>query len=532
MTPTSVITDRDTLRKASARRTAHQLQDARLPAHAAEGPGAVGAQRAGDAALCGRGRAAHFRRRARYRSRTAACAACARASETPENHLICVGTSATLGAQADTAPLREYARQVFGSPFEDGSVITEHRLSAAEFLGDATIEHVLQPRADFADVLDPDRYASQEAAVAAWFPVFFPELPRPAQVADPAWRVELGGLLKKHLLFVNLLKLLKGGIVDLAELMQQLQGPLPGVRSTAYPRGARRAPRARGVGALPRDPSSPILPFVIVRAQVWMRELRRMVARVAAQPANVDLRSAADLRAEPGGFYLPLVQCSECHTTGMAGAAAAGQPEALEPPRRDLQHLVLRAARGRAPLCRQRVESTAGRWRATAPVRRVRQSADERRAVSRVRASGAGAMYSGRRRHAPALEATWPSRGTTTLAQLAAARHRQILLGARNATLGSQVVERSWASPFNDDKKLIAFSDSVQDAAHRAGFFGARTYANTVRTALAKAIDHAGTARRAMERVPGSSAQCFGGKTARRSIWPSSASWPSSSART
>jgi DEAD/DEAH box helicase domain-containing protein len=57
------------------------------------------------------------------------------------------------------------------------------------------------------------------------------------------------------------------------------------------------------------------------------------------------------------------------------------------------------------------------------------------------------------------------------------------LLGARNATLGSQVVDASWASVFNDDKKLIAFSDSVQDAAHRAGFFGARNWQNNVRTA-------------------------------------------------
>jgi DEAD/DEAH box helicase domain-containing protein len=52
------------------------------------------------------------------------------------------------------------------------------------------------------------------------------------------------------------------------------------------------------------------------------------------------------------------------------------------------------------------------------------------------------------------------------------------------------VVAESWASPFNDDKKLIAFSDSVQDAAHRGGFFGARTYTNTVRTAMARAIDY------------------------------------------
>jgi DEAD/DEAH box helicase domain-containing protein len=71
-------------------------------------------------------------------------------------------------------------------------------------------------------------------------------------------------------------------------------------------------------------------------------------------------------------------------------------------------------------------------------------------------------------------------------------RDELLLLGARNATLGSQVVENSWASPFNDDKKLIAFSDSVQDAAHRAGFFGARTYMNNVRTAWAHVMDELG----------------------------------------
>src|SRR5690606_10929496 len=64
----------------------------------------------------------------------------------------------------------------------------------------------------------------------------------------------------------------------------------------------------------------------------------------------------------------------------------------------------------------------------------------------------------------------------------------------RIATLGSQVVEATWASVFNDDKKLIAFSDSVQDAAHRAGFFGARTYLNNVRMALAQVMDEVVTA--------------------------------------
>ncbi len=45
---------------------------------------------------------------------------------TPAGHLICVGTSATLGDTLDTESLREYARQVFGVPFDESSVITVH----------------------------------------------------------------------------------------------------------------------------------------------------------------------------------------------------------------------------------------------------------------------------------------------------------------------------------------------------------------------------------------------------------------------
>ena len=146
---------------------------------------------------------------------------------TPVGHLICAGTSATLGGNAETAPLREYARQVFGVEFPDGSVVTENRLTEAEFLGDSTIEYVLYPRTDFDTVLDADQYLTQQKAVEAWFTLFFPGLDQPADVNDLAWRIALGSLLKKHLLFVNLLKVLKGRILSLAELQQQMQGPLP-----------------------------------------------------------------------------------------------------------------------------------------------------------------------------------------------------------------------------------------------------------------------------------------------------------------
>ena len=225
-----------------------------------------------------------------------------------------------LGATTDTAPLREYARQLFAAPFAEGAVIVEDRLSVAEFLGDSTIEHVLQPRADFGEVWNPARYLGQEEAVAAWFKVFFPELPAPADVKDRAWRVILAERLKRHLLFVNLLKLMKGGVIDYADLLRQLQGPLP---ADARPHVRQVLDALLVLVAWARSEDG-VPPFVTLRLQVWIRELRRMVARVAAAAETVDMRADADLAAAPGALYLPLVQCSECHTTGWLSRLAPG----------------------------------------------------------------------------------------------------------------------------------------------------------------------------------------------------------------
>ena len=403
---------------------------------------------------------------------------------TPDGHLICVGTSATLGDAADTAPLREYARQVFGVPFDAQAVITENRLSAVEFLGDASIEHVLHPRSDLGTVLDPTQYTSPDAALAAWVPVFFPEVPVPTAVSDSAFRVALGAMLKRHLLFANLIRLLKGRVSSLPDLHQQMQGPLP---ESARAHIRLVLDTLLALVAWARAPGGQV-PLVTLRVQVWMRELRRMVGKVTADHAQVALRPDKDLKAHPDGLYLPLLQCSECHTTGWLSRLApashklstrldeiyntwfSGRSEAvrLYPgavwPRPSVagvpQHVCCACGN---------VQSNPGTCQACGH--------DELVAVFRTTGT--------RSRTRGNATFTWHDSTCPACGQ----RDRQVLLGARNATLGAQVVAESWASPFNDDKKLIAFSDSVQDAAHRAGFFGARTYLNTVRTAIARAID-------------------------------------------
>lgn len=62
-------------------------------------------------------------------------------------------------------------------------------------------------------------------------------------------------------------------------------------------------------------------------------------------------------------------------------------------------------------------------------------------------------------------------------------------IGAQSATLASVAIDEMFGSILNNDPKLLAFTDSVQDASHRAGFFSARTYHFTFRTALQHVIN-------------------------------------------
>lgn len=406
--------------------------------------------------------------------------------KSPADSVIHVGTSATLGGGTDTAPLREYARQIFGTEFGPDSVVTENRLTEAEFLGNLPIEYVLFPSPGFVESLDPEKYTGAHEALATWFEMFFPGERAPADINNLEWRVRLGELLKRHLLFINLLKILKGKVVSLDDLQVQMQGPLP---EALRPHCAKVLDALLALVGWARSDTSG-QPFVNLRVQLWLRELRRMVASVESKPEEIKLRASSDVLSDGSRINLPLVQCPDCHSTAWLSKTTQGRsvvskeldsiyncwfsshpevlrlydPAALKRPRCNgyEQHLCVRC--GSLQDANQQCQGCGNKE--LAPVFRV--------TATFVRSFPNGNQIL---KH----DKTCPACGTD---------NDPILLGIRSTTLGAVTVEQSWASPYNDDKKLIAFSDSVQDAAHRAGFFSARTYLNTVRIGLTKVIDN------------------------------------------
>ena len=75
-------------------------------------------------------------------------------------------------------------------------------------------------------------------------------------------------MIKRHLLFANLIRLLNGRVISLPELQQQMPGPLP---------ESARAPIRLGLDALLALVAWALAPdgkgpLVTLRLQVWMRE--------------------------------------------------------------------------------------------------------------------------------------------------------------------------------------------------------------------------------------------------------------------
>ena len=475
--------------------------------------------------------------------------------EASRDRLICAGTSATLGEEADDAELLAYVSRIFDQPFEPGAIVGEVRQSIDAFLGDAVISRHLHAADDLPARVDPTRHATAAAYIRAQHELFF-GAPIEGDFASDAWRPALGDRLREHSTFVNLLRVLDGRPTPMSDIVGRLRHSLPvandrealGVLNSlcALISVARRREGTGGGGGL--------RPFLQVGLHLWVRELRRMVCSLyeeategsveespdrraggtngADPPAGSGIETPAsngtppaamngaaagphtsarrtiatpaahavgggaiprwlrffdDLKPDEPSIHLPLIQCRECHVTGW-GAVKRPAEQRLEGD--------LRVFYNRFFL---RDIDVAYLFPAPAPpgVRgldvTVCGACGMVQAADATACTGCQAERLVRVFRPVSIESR--GRGETGSMKLSrdcsycGAREALIIVGARAASLLSVSLGQAQGSRYNDDRKVIAFSDNVQDAAHRAGFFAARTAGVGLRAAIAQVVE-------------------------------------------
>jgi DEAD/DEAH box helicase domain-containing protein len=412
---------------------------------------------------------------------------------TPEGHLCCVGTSATMGGDtgggtSSRTQLVDYAEQIFGEVFEDDAVVTEARVPADEFLP-LMVDHFHVPSESEIQQLDPERYQDAETYVRRQQELWFDTVYEP---------VKLGKELAKHTVFQSLVRMATSEPKSFEELVSAFarQGPLrEGSRRhirlalvsiltlTSYARrtlGPNRKPETNSEE--PQEPqeqqAQQIAPLVELRVQLWQREMRRMVASVGDRPA---LRFYDDLTREQRKLHLPVIYCRECGTMGWATMVDKDKKSDLSVNLKSLYQAYFAydprvkfmfPADGGPKGLRYAINTGTLMRKGRADTEE-----DDGETLVVVIPENTHKTKRGLRSHhdCPMCEAS----------------DSLSLIGFQAATLTSAYINQLFASGFNDDKKLLTFSDSVQDAAHRAGFFGARTWQFNLRIAMQKVIDKA-----------------------------------------
>lgn len=252
---------------------------------------------------------------------------------TPEEHLICVGSSATLGSGEEAATdLRRYAETIFGEPFDEDAVVRETRKTPSEVFGDP--EYLDRPEPpDIHAALREAAEMDQPGAARRLAACLFPDRDDPdlafldeGDPSDPAWRIALGDRLVQHHLCQRTLKIIaenKGpasleavaaGLGQVRVIRDWVEADL---RALAELVVALVAWARSGAVESPR-------PLFNVRLQLWIREMARMVTtlpRLAAGGvrSTMDLFHALDLDQHMLRRTLPVVNCNRCGATAHLG---------------------------------------------------------------------------------------------------------------------------------------------------------------------------------------------------------------------
>ncbi|MCT9934557.1 DEAD/DEAH box helicase [Planotetraspora sp. A-T 1434] len=412
-----------------------------------------------------------------------------------------VATSATLGENGassgtpgeggprgsmgrDGGSIREVAEQVFGTAFPEDAVVGEDRLSAEEFIGDIDVTLPLPGPDDLIACGDPLRQPGAMDQIAA-----------AVTGRNDLSPQELGKVLKRHILTQAVLDVLSDRPRPFDEMLELLP------RRGAYNWGAfirdnpvRAATAlARFVALLSqaRDPDNPKRPFLLVETHMWVRAVSRLLRLVHHTPAFAWIGEPAVTDADStlnvlGKTRLPAVYCRHCGRSGWAAFSPERDPgELVTTPEKIYRAAVGSEKKRVRPLIqatRSEVEATVRnlgildgeRVRPFDPAKDTYGEGDIVFVLTNLDTKQE-ANNAAEQDRCPACEMDQGIR----------------FLGAGLASLASVAITQLFAGNQLEveQRKTLLFNDSVQDAAHRAGFVANRSYAFSLRRLLTSRLD-------------------------------------------
>ena len=394
-----------------------------------------------------------------------------------------IGTSATIGSGEESKQLLcDYASDVFGEVFLPENVIEEHRVPASELFQGEGGPFMPPPRALDHLVMREDESHDDyiRRQMALWFVYAENE-------------EEKGTAIKETLSAYQIVRDLFGvceesGIILVSDLIRKLSDWNSSYGTLEEKYKVEIIESLLALIAEAKIKSGKIkIPFLPLQVQLWIRELsgiRRLVCEEPKFTWRSDQNTADNAEAA-----LPMYYCRECGASGWittksdllnkfdTDGSAAAQAFMSRSTKVWLLNTLSEAhkpdQKAGFELIQERVKKDT---LDIVPHLDPDESQMEVIACRRVEQSRAGHNRS--THHCPEC--------TTNFDDLS-------IVGARSATLSSlsvsQILSSNLDSASDKERKILTFTNSVQDAAHLSGFFTSREYRFTMRASIQRIIE-------------------------------------------
>ena len=389
-----------------------------------------------------------------------------------------VGTSATIGSGEDSIQLlTEYAEKVFGETFDKEAIITENRVSVNDFfeLPDDSLEKYIPRQIGLLEsrLRENETYAN-----------YIARQKRLWQMPESLDEVQLGDELKKLKLMKDLISLTSSNIVKLDVLLKKLADVNPDFKRLAeWDADNELSPREEVINSLlaliseARIGGTKKFPFLYLQIQIWIRELSGVLREINEQPKFTWKDKVGD-KYDPKA--LPSYYCRECGASGWLGVKDDNKNHFFHDPNQVYEYFFSNHKNiyfintpNHKHIEEYEPNNQINDWMHVADM-----SLHEKESEHTIRIHAVRKLKETKARH------ICPECNT---------ENAMGIIGTRVATLSSITVSQVLASDLDPRpekfRKILAFTNSVQDAAHQAGFVEARNYRFTFRASLQKIIN-------------------------------------------
>ena len=399
----------------------------------------------------------------------------------PKASLCPIGTSATIGNGEDSkARLCEYATNVFGEQFREECVIEEHRIPVEEYIDAVTMGL-------------PDGKLIKECVFGSDDTVesYIHRLCKYWLKKSDATPVEAGQILRRMGITIDLLMALKDGILTVDELKDRLEDNADFRRLRQQYSDKTCMIAIENLLALVAYAKRPLsgtktVPMLYMQVQLWQRELSGILRYVQKEPEFVWRGS---LKTDDDRVALPMYFCRDCGASGWISRRLATDDRYCS----DIRTVNLAFANKEKEVVllntemkrHEAVDDYTGdnALNVTHYVRMKDLTEASQSDSDTIRLRVCSKQTSNRNGNQKFARTCPECNGGDTICQI----------GGRTSTLSSVAISQVLSSDFDNadakERKILVFTNSVQDAAYQAGFYEARTFRFLFRQSMQKYIN-------------------------------------------